>query len=124
MRKQETATDINTVNYNSNNSNNNNNSTNCVQLVAHHHYHHHGNKKPHPLAGYHDNPHLPVPSSPKRYRLVLFSLALLVVPYLPASNLLFPVGFVIAERILYLPSMGACLLVAMAMETIAVSEIH
>lgn len=36
----------------------------------------------------------------------------MVFPFLPASNLFFPVGFVIAERILYIPSMGFCLLVA------------
>ncbi len=30
-------------------------------------------------------------------------LLLLVVPFVPASNLLFPVGFVIAERVLYTP---------------------
>lgn len=39
-------------------------------------------------------------------------LALTVIPFLPASNLLFPVGFVVAERVLYLPSMGFSLLVA------------
>ena len=39
--------------------------------------------------------------------------ALTVFPFLPASNLFFPVGFVVAERILYLPSMGFCLLVAL-----------
>ena len=44
-------------------------------------------------------------------RIVLFGLILIVLPFLPASNLLFPVGFVIAERVLYLPSMGFCLLV-------------
>ena len=44
---------------------------------------------------------------------VIFTgLGLLVFPFIPASNLLFPVGFVVAERILYLPSMGFCLLVA------------
>ena len=42
---------------------------------------------------------------------VLFALSLLVLPYLPASNLFFPVGFVVAERVLYLPSMGFCMLV-------------
>ncbi|PRD29455.1 UNVERIFIED_CONTAM: Transmembrane and TPR repeat-containing protein 3 [Trichonephila clavipes] len=31
------------------------------------------------------------------------SLSLLVLPFLPASNLFFPVGFVVAERILYIP---------------------
>ncbi len=40
------------------------------------------------------------------------ALSLMVFPFLPASNLFFPVGFVIAERILYIPSMGFCLLVA------------
>ena len=45
-------------------------------------------------------------------RKVLFSLCLMVVPFLPASNLFFPVGFVIAERVLYIPSMGFCMLVA------------
>ena len=44
--------------------------------------------------------------------LFLLSLGLLVLPFIPATNLLFPVGFVVAERVLYLPSMGFCLLVA------------
>lgn len=39
------------------------------------------------------------------------SLGLVVFPFLPASNLFFPVGFVIAERVLYMPSMGFCMLV-------------
>ncbi|XP_054714335.1 protein O-mannosyl-transferase TMTC3-like [Uloborus diversus] len=43
---------------------------------------------------------------------VVMSLSLLIVPFIPASNLLFPVGFVIAERVLYIPSMGFCMLVA------------
>ena len=43
---------------------------------------------------------------------LLFGLTLIVIPFLPASNLFFPVGFVVAERVLYLPSMGLCLLVA------------
>ena len=45
-------------------------------------------------------------------RMILFGLSLVVFPFLPASNLLFPVGFVVAERVLYLPSMGFCMLVA------------
>lgn len=40
-------------------------------------------------------------------------LAMVVLPFLPASNLFFPVGFVVAERVLYIPSMGFCLLVAL-----------
>ena len=43
---------------------------------------------------------------------LLVSLAITVLPFLPATNLFFYVGFVIAERILYIPSMGYCLLVA------------
>lgn len=36
----------------------------------------------------------------------------MVLPFIPASNLFFPVGFVIAERVLYMPSMGFCMLIA------------
>lgn len=43
--------------------------------------------------------------------IIIISLALLILPFLPASNLFFPVGFVIAERVLYAPSMGFCMLV-------------
>jgi len=49
--------------------------------------------------------------SRQRQKILLFGISLAVFPYIPASNLFFPVGFVIAERILYLPSMGFCLLV-------------
>lgn len=42
---------------------------------------------------------------------MLLALSMMVIPFLPASNLLFPVGFVVAERILYIPSMGFCILV-------------
>jgi len=41
----------------------------------------------------------------------LISLAVLVLPFLPASNILFPVGTVIGERLLYVPSAGFCLLI-------------
>ncbi|XP_073254700.1 protein O-mannosyl-transferase TMTC4-like [Porites lutea] len=37
-------------------------------------------------------------------------LAILVVPFLPASNIFFTVGFVVAERVLYLSSIGSCLI--------------
>ena len=43
---------------------------------------------------------------------ILTGLSLLVFPFIPATNFLFPVGFVVAERVLYLPSMGFSLLVA------------
>jgi tetratricopeptide (TPR) repeat protein len=45
-------------------------------------------------------------------RVVALAGALTLAPLLPASNLFFPVGFVVAERILYLPSAGPALLVA------------
>uniref|UniRef100_A0A8C6S5K7 Protein O-mannosyl-transferase TMTC3 n=1 Tax=Neogobius melanostomus TaxID=47308 RepID=A0A8C6S5K7_9GOBI len=44
---------------------------------------------------------------------VIMALSLLVLPFVPASNLFFPVGFVVAERVLYVPSMGFCVLVAL-----------
>lgn len=40
-----------------------------------------------------------------------FPLLVTLLPFLPASNLLVSVGFVVAERVLYIPSMGVCLLV-------------
>ncbi|XP_049522366.1 protein O-mannosyl-transferase Tmtc3 isoform X3 [Dermacentor silvarum] len=49
---------------------------------------------------------------------IFLSLSLLVFPFLPASNLFFPVGFVVAERVLYMPSMGFCLLVAHGWHTL------
>ena len=52
-------------------------------------------------------------SSSHLWRSVLFAVSSLAVPFLPASNLFFPVGFVVAERVLYLPSMGFCMLVAL-----------
>ncbi|KRZ15072.1 Transmembrane and TPR repeat-containing protein 4 [Trichinella zimbabwensis] len=45
---------------------------------------------------------------------ILSSLMALVIPFLPASNVLVSVGFVIAERVLYIPSLGYCLLIAYA----------
>ena len=42
----------------------------------------------------------------------------MVIPFIPASNIFFPVGFVVAERILYLPSMGFSLLVALGFEVL------
>nr|XP_053655610.1 protein O-mannosyl-transferase TMTC2-like [Cherax quadricarinatus] len=50
--------------------------------------------------------------------LLVLAWALLVLPFLPASNLATYVGFVVAERVLYLPSMGACLLVALGYQNL------
>ncbi|XP_043943799.1 protein O-mannosyl-transferase TMTC3 [Protopterus annectens] len=43
---------------------------------------------------------------------IIMALSLIVLPFIPASNLFFPVGFVVAERVLYVPSMGFSILVA------------
>ncbi|XP_047431445.1 protein O-mannosyl-transferase TMTC1 [Mugil cephalus] len=45
-------------------------------------------------------------------RELLVGMLFLVFPFIPASNLFFRVGFVVAERVLYMPSMGYCILVA------------
>ncbi|KAF7670018.1 hypothetical protein LDENG_00074270 [Lucifuga dentata] len=58
---------------------------------------------------HHDPPRT---SLPPTENLVLFSLGFISLPFIPATNLFFYVGFVIAERVLYIPSMGFCLLVA------------
>ncbi|KAG8222707.1 hypothetical protein J437_LFUL002764 [Ladona fulva] len=50
--------------------------------------------------------------------LVLVTLAMLALPFLPASNLFFHVGFVVAERVLYLPSAGYCILVAIGAKAV------
>lgn len=54
----------------------------------------------------------------QRSRAVAMSLAVLVLPFIPASNLFFPVGFVVAERILYTPSFGFCMLVALGFQVL------
>ena len=51
--------------------------------------------------------------SSNRKRVLLQALSMTIIPFVPASNLFFPVGFVVAERILYIPSMGVCILVVL-----------
>ncbi|GFN94614.1 transmembrane and tpr repeat-containing protein 4 [Plakobranchus ocellatus] len=53
---------------------------------------------------------------PYTRRILTMSVAFMVVPFLPASNLLFRVGFVVAERALYLPSAGFCMLVVIGLQ--------
>lgn len=45
----------------------------------------------------------------------LVGLALAIIPFIPASNFFLRVGFVVAERILYIPSLGFSILVAVGM---------
>uniref|UniRef100_A0A7N8WQ29 dolichyl-phosphate-mannose--protein mannosyltransferase n=1 Tax=Mastacembelus armatus TaxID=205130 RepID=A0A7N8WQ29_9TELE len=66
-------------------------------------------------AGLHYFP--PQTSLPPTQILVLFSLGILSLPFIPATNLFFYVGFVIAERVLYIPSIGFCLLAAAGART-------
>ncbi|KRX20669.1 Transmembrane and TPR repeat-containing protein 2 [Trichinella nelsoni] len=44
--------------------------------------------------------------------MAFLALLWMVVTFIPASNLFFYVGFVVAERVLYLPSVGFCCLIA------------
>ncbi|XP_067622671.1 protein O-mannosyl-transferase Tmtc2 isoform X2 [Eurosta solidaginis] len=63
-----------------------------------------------------DTPQLLTPQSPRAAQqtnnacVILMAMSFLTLPFLPASNLFFYVGFVVAERLLYLPSVGYCLL--------------
>lgn len=61
---------------------------------------------------YQCSPQTSLATLPSTENVVVFSLGLLSLPFLPATNLFFYVGFVVAERLLYIPSMGFCLLVA------------
>lgn len=45
--------------------------------------------------------------------------ALTILPFLPASNLFFYVGFTIAERVTYAPSVGFCLLAGLSLGWVA-----
>ncbi|XP_062318267.1 protein O-mannosyl-transferase TMTC2 [Osmerus eperlanus] len=62
-------------------------------------------------------PRTPLPTTEN---VVVFSLGLLAIPFLPATNLFFYVGFVVAERVLYIPSMGFCLLVSVGLRALCV----
>ena len=43
--------------------------------------------------------------------IMIFAIGCMVLPFLPATNIFFYVGFIVAERILYIPSIGFCLLI-------------
>ncbi|XP_069821677.1 protein O-mannosyl-transferase TMTC1 isoform X1 [Dendropsophus ebraccatus] len=53
------------------------------------------------------------------HREVVVGLLFLVFPFIPASNLFFRVGFVVAERVLYMPSMGFCILCVHGMKRLS-----
>ena len=62
------------------------------------------------LPGFHQGKVATRSRSSRSGRLAAASLSLMALPFLPASNLFFYVGFVVAERVLYIPSAGFCLL--------------
>ncbi|XP_062904450.1 protein O-mannosyl-transferase TMTC4 isoform X3 [Mobula hypostoma] len=53
--------------------------------------------------------------SPDERRILASGITLVIIPFLPASNIFFRVGFVIAERVIYLSSTGYCILLSYAM---------
>lgn len=44
---------------------------------------------------------------------LIMCLSFMVIPFIPATNLFFYVGFVVAERVLYTPSIGFCFLLGL-----------
>ncbi|XP_071632381.1 protein O-mannosyl-transferase TMTC4 isoform X2 [Temnothorax longispinosus] len=55
----------------------------------------------------------------KTLRYIIMGLTVLICPFLPASNIFFNVGFVLAERVLYIPSAGYCLLVIIGLQKLS-----
>lgn len=56
-------------------------------------------------------------------RNMLFGFAIIIIPFIPASGLI-RVGFVIAERVLYLPSIGYCIIIAIGIEKLYCNLYH
>jgi tetratricopeptide (TPR) repeat protein len=52
----------------------------------------------------------------RRHDGIFLGVVLLLVPLLPVSNLIVPIGTIMAERLLYLPALGFCVLMAVAIE--------
>ena len=54
--------------------------------------------------------------------IIALALSLIILPFLPAANLFFYVGFVVAERLLYLPSLGLCLLLGLGYQRLTAHQ--
>ena len=50
---------------------------------------------------------------------LFFGLCFLIIPFLPSTNLFFYVGFVVAERVLFMPSIGYCVLITSAYQSLS-----
>ena len=61
----------------------------------------------------------PTTSQIEAISIIALALSLIILPFLPAANIFFYVGFVVAERLLYLPSLGVCLLLAQGYRALA-----
>lgn len=61
-------------------------------------------------------------ASPTKHAPFASGIYLLSLPYLPACGLFVRVGFVIAERVLYLPSMGVCILASLAFRQLRITR--
>lgn len=55
----------------------------------------------------------------RRRPIISMGVGIFAIAILPVSNLLFPIGTIMAERVLYLPSLGFCLVLAFAVTTLA-----
>ena len=55
----------------------------------------------------------------RRRPIISMGVGIFAVAILPVSNLLFPIGTILAEQVLYLPSLGFCLVLAFAVTTLA-----
>ena len=53
------------------------------------------------------------------HEIALSGLAILILPFIPASNMLQTVGFTVAERVMYLPSMGFCILFSLTFHSVS-----
>ena len=51
-------------------------------------------------------------------RQLMYSLVFIIVPFIPSSNIFLRVGFVVAERVLYIPSIGMCIFVTLGISQI------
>lgn len=57
------------------------------------------------------------------YRPTRIAVALIIIPFMPSSNI-FPIGFVVADRILYIPAIGYSLLLSIGFHNLYVRQKH